>query len=71
MSAGPICARCAHDRAEVHVTAIGVELDVPITDGKYTINQALVEDADVIQVEAVCQNCGHVRYLDNNQWEWA
>jgi hypothetical protein len=71
VSGGPECARCGHDLAEVHLTAIGVEFDVPITDGKYSLNPALVEEADIIQVEAVCQNCGHVRYIEQNDWEWA
>jgi hypothetical protein len=67
----PTCARCGHDRAELHLTAIGVEFDVPVTDGKYALNPAIVEEADIVQVEAVCQACGHVRYIEQNQWEWA
>lgn len=71
VSAGPECARCGSDIADVHLTALGVEFDVPVTDGKFLVNAACIEEPDSIQVEAICKNCGHVRYIEQNQWEWA
>ena len=68
---GPECPQCGYDVAEVHLTSVGVEFDVPITDGKFALNPALIEEADMVQVEAVCQSCRHIRYLEQKHWEWA
>ena len=71
MSGGPECAQCGYDHADCHVTATGVDLDVPVLNGKLALNPGLIQDADTIQVEAICPICGHVRYVDLSQWEWA
>lgn len=71
MNGGPECARCGSDIADVHLTAFGVDHDVIVIDGKFLLNAACIEEPDSIQIEAVCQNCGHARYVEQHQWEWA
>lgn len=68
---GPECARCGHDHADVHLTASGVEFGVPIIDGILTLSPAVIEEPEAIQIEAICTECGHARYVPQNQWEWA
>lgn len=71
VSGGPECARCGSETADVHLTALGVEYDLVVTDGKFLLNPACIEEPDSIQIEAVCKECGHARYIDQSQWEWA
>lgn len=65
------CAKCGHNRADVNLTAIGIDLDAPIIDDILIIDRATLTEADTIQVEAACTICGHVRYILDDQWSWA
>jgi hypothetical protein len=71
VSGGPECARCGCERAAVHLTALGVDHEVTVSDGKFLLDPAAIEEPESIQIEAVCLECGHVRFVEQNQWEWA
>jgi hypothetical protein len=71
VSGGPECARCGSDIADVHLTAFGFERDMVVIDGKFLLNAACIAQPDSVQIEAVCKECGHGRYIEQSQWEWA
>jgi hypothetical protein len=68
---GPECARCGSDLADMHLTVLGMERDVEVTDGKFILSPFAIEEPDSIQIEAVCKDCGHARYIPQHLWEWA
>ncbi len=66
-----ICAKCGADRAEITVTLIATDTDVPVHGDVFSINPTCIEQPDAIDVEALCPDCGHARYLNDHDWEWA
>ncbi len=66
-----VCARCGSDSCEAHVTAYGVDPLPEIWNERLQLAAQTIETPDSVQVEAVCRSCGHVRYLNHTEWEWA
>lgn len=65
------CARCGHTRFEVHLTASSIDRDVDVAGQPVLyVNHEILEEPDTIDVEAVCLQCRHVRYVDIDKWEW-
>jgi predicted nucleic-acid-binding Zn-ribbon protein len=71
VSVGAECPKCGHDHAEVHLTAMCSDLDVPIHDGLLLVDRAILTEADTFAVSAVCLNCGYVRDVHATEWSWA
>jgi hypothetical protein len=67
----PTCARCGSNEFQVHITAFGVDHYPEVHDAVVVIDPVAIEDPQTIQVEALCVDCKHVRYLTQHEWEWA
>jgi hypothetical protein len=65
------CAECDWERAEVRVSALGIDVDVPIEDGVFLIDRQVIEDPSAVDIEAVCPRCGRARFLTADEWRWA
>lgn len=66
------CPRCGHTVFEVHITSSAVDFDVDVDgESKFLIDRAVLNEADSLELEAVCRNCGHVRFVPQTEWEWA
>lgn len=66
------CPRCGHHVFEVRVTVSGVDFDVDVTGCElFELDQQVIERPDLVQVEAVCRNCHHGRFVDLDEWVWA
>lgn len=66
------CPRCGHTVFEVRVTASSVDFDVDVAgEDRFLINRVVVDEPDTFDVEAVCRNCAHARYVPRHEWEWA
>lgn len=68
---GVVCARCGSDACEAHITVYGVDPSPDVHDNRLQLSAFVIEQPDVVQVEAVCRDCGHVRFLNHTEWEWA
>lgn len=66
------CSRCGHTVFEVRVTASSVDFDVDVAgEQEFLLNRAVLDQPDTLDVEAVCRNCAHARYVARDEWEWA
>lgn len=65
------CPKCEWHRAELRVTAMGIDVDAVVEDGLYLIDPGTIENPAAVDVEAVCSRCGYIRYLDTTEWRWA
>jgi hypothetical protein len=66
------CPRCGHTIFEVRITASSVDLDVDVADqDQFYLNELVVAEPESIDVEAVCGKCAHVRFVPDDQWDWA
>ena len=66
-----ICARCGSTECEAHITAYGVDTHPEFEGDMLVLNPLALEQPEGYEVEAVCQLCGHVRYLHNTEWSFA
>lgn len=66
------CPRCRATHFEVQITTHGTDFDVEV-DGRerFAIDRQIVEIPDTVEVEVICRNCGHVRFAQATEWEWA
>jgi ribosomal protein L37E len=71
MSIGADCPRCGHTRAEVQVTTVCSDFDVPIHEGLLLIDRDIIQEIECVDVEVICANCGYAKQVANTEWSWA
>lgn len=66
------CPRCQYAVFEVSVTAHGVDFNVDVSgETAFPLDPTVIQVPDSVTVEAICRNCGHMRYVPDNEWVWA
>jgi hypothetical protein len=55
----------------VFITAVGTDRNAPIENGLLLLDPHTIEEPGDIQIEAVCTQCSHARYIPRDLWRWS